>query len=487
VAVQHETLDAGDAETPPDTSYPGALVRVGLLTELQRDSAALIPLAGPDGAAVDVVSFTRGEAAEVAFAGGVLTIACADPWMSSRHARLRLDAGGARIEDLGSRNGVLLGNRRVEAAALAHGDLFVLGRTAWVLHARPFARELVAASLRPFGPTRSVSPGLLAAVVVLERCAASELTILLQGDTGTGKEVLAREAHRRSGRSGPFIGLNCAALPEALLEGQLFGHRRGAFTGAVEAAPGLVLASSGGTLFLDEIADMPPAAQAKLLRVLEERAVVALGETAPRKVDLRVIAAGQRDLRAEVEQGRFRRDLFARLAQVVVTLPPLRERRGDLGLLAAHACAELGTTLALSAARVVMEHAWPMNVRELLSGLRAAAVMAGAGNGIEAQHLPEAWRGEATAASGGPGAGERAAAGGGDAGGDGGGTGGVGDGSGGGAVDDGGPTREALAALLARHQGNVTAAARELGKGKMQLYRWMSRRGMDPASFRRGA
>jgi hypothetical protein len=446
VTAPPETLEAGDVDPAGDTAPRDALVRIGLLTELHRDAAAVWALEGPR------VSFTRGETAGAVSEDGTLTVRCVDPWMSSQHARLEREGGGWRVVDDGSRNGVLVGDRRVSQHALRPGEVFVLGRTAWAVYRHPLPPELLAAAERPFGPTRSVCPSFLATVLTLERCAASLLTVVLQGETGTGKEVLAREVHRRSGRGGAFVAVNCAALPDALIEGQLFGHRRGAFTGASEGAMGLVAASSGGTLFLDEISDMPPAAQAKLLRVLEERAVLPLGETAPRKVDLRVIAAGQGDLRAEVEAGRFRRDLFVCLAQVVVTVPPLRERRGDLALLTAHLCAETGSTLTLAAARVLFAYPWPMNVRELHNGLRAAAVLAG-GQPIDAAHLPAAWQGEGSAAPPADSA-------------------------------DGGPSREELEALLGRHQGNVTAAARELGKGKMQLYRWMSRRGIDPRSFR---
>jgi DNA-binding NtrC family response regulator len=475
-SVGSETLDSGrpTGPVPPGAeSYPAALIRIGLLTSFEEDTAALLPIGGPAGEPVLRVMFTRGSENAVSRVGTVLTVTCADPWMSSQHASLWCAGERYRLVDEGSRNGVIFGDERVSEHVLEHNDIFVLGRTAWLFHGRPFLRDAVAAADRPFGPTRSVSPALLEQILVLERCAASDLTISIQGDTGTGKEVIAREVHRRSGRTGPFVAVNCAALPEALVEGQLFGHRRGAFTGAVESTTGLVAAAAGGTLFLDEILDMPVVAQAKLLRVLEDRAVLPLGETVPRRVDLRVLAASQRPLRDEANAGRFRRDLLARLGQVTVTLPPLQDRKGDLGVLVPHACREFRARLTLDTAQALLAYDWPLNLRELASTIRAAAVLAGADRPIDLSHLPFARLAlsantPAVTSAPTPLAAtvpdetvETDAGGGGNA-----------------------PSHEELAALLRRHRGNVTAAAREIGKGKMQLYRWMSRRGIDPRSYR---
>ena len=234
----------------------------------------------------------------------------------------------------------------------------------------------------------------LALLTLAERIAASEIPVLLEGPTGTGKEVLARFVHRMSKRAnGPFIAVNCAAMPEAMLEGLLFGHRKGAFTGAGEAREGLFRAADGGTLMLDEIGELPIALQAKLLRTLQEGEVLPLGATTPVKVDVRIVAATNRILAAEVAAGRFREDLLYRLNVFPISLPPLRERRGDIaplafGMLLRHAgepgqpCWISGQALALLEA-----HPWPGNVRELENVVRRAILLAGKEPQIMAEHI----------------------------------------------------------------------------------------------------
>ncbi|MFN7943558.1 MAG: sigma 54-interacting transcriptional regulator [Thermoanaerobaculia bacterium] len=236
------------------------------------------------------------------------------------------------------------------------------------------------------------SPALAAALARLGRLAASEVPILLLGESGTGKELAAREAHRRSARQrGPWVPVNCAALSETLILSELFGHARGAFTGADRDRAGLFEAARGGTLFLDEIGDLPPAAQGNLLRVLQESEIRRLGETHARRVDVRVIAATHRDLVAEVAAGRFRQDLYYRLRVGIVTLPPLRERGDDVLLLAEHVLARErarrpGLRLSAAARRALAAHDWPGNVRELANALVAAAHLA-PGPLIEPDHL----------------------------------------------------------------------------------------------------
>jgi transcriptional regulator with PAS, ATPase and Fis domain len=184
------------------------------------------------------------------------------------------------------------------------------------------------------------SPAIQAAYRTAERAAASGSTVLLRGESGTGKELLARAIHEWSQRPGPFVAVNCAAIPEHLLESELFGHERGAFTGAIARRIGRVERANGGTLFLDEIGDMSLTLQAKMLRVLQEREVERVGGPGPIPVNVRVIAATHRDLTAHVQQGLFREDLYYRLAVVVVALPPLRARSGDIALLSQHLLAE---------------------------------------------------------------------------------------------------------------------------------------------------
>lgn len=238
------------------------------------------------------------------------------------------------------------------------------------------------------------SPAIRAALADLALVAPTAAAVLLHGESGSGKELFARELHRASGRSGEFVAVNCAAIPEAILESMLFGHRRGAFTGADRAAPGLIAAADRGTLFLDEIAELPAAAQGKLLRVLQQRAVLAVGETRERPVDVRVVTASHRGLAGEVEAGRFRADLCYRLARFEIDIPPLRERGDDVVLVARHILRRgldglPPCSLRPSAEPLLLGHDWPGNVRELENVLFRAALRAG-GDPVGATQLAAA-------------------------------------------------------------------------------------------------
>ncbi len=242
----------------------------------------------------------------------------------------------------------------------------------------------------------------------LQQVAQSPLSVLIFGETGVGKEIVARELHRRSARAaGPFLPLNCAALNEQLLEAELFGHERGAFTGATLARPGLFETAEGGTVFLDELGELPASVQVKLLRVLEERKVLRVGGRTPRDVDVRFIAATHRDLEREIAAGRFREDLYYRLNGASFTVPPLRERRVEIAPLArlflARACVEQGRSRVLSlapAALAALEaHPWPGNVRELRNAIERGVALC-QGDALELEHLPpKLARGEPPAAA----------------------------------------------------------------------------------------
>ena len=241
---------------------------------------------------------------------------------------------------------------------------------------------LLAALAAPGMPI-AADPETLSVLALADRLAASEIPVLIGGPTGTGKEVLSRFIHARSPRSaGPFVAVNCAAMPETMLEALLFGHRKGAFTGASEANEGFFRAADGGTLLLDEIAEMPLALQAKLLRALQEGEVVPIGSTQPIKVDVRIIACANRDLPSEVAEGRFRADLFYRLNVFPLTLRPLRERPEDIAPLAfamvlRHTPASKPLPwLADNALALLKLHGWPGNVRELENVVRRALVLA---------------------------------------------------------------------------------------------------------------
>jgi DNA-binding NtrC family response regulator len=248
------------------------------------------------------------------------------------------------------------------------------------------------------------SPAMREVFAALAAVAPAETTVLVTGETGTGKELVARAIHEASARRAkPFIAVNSAGLAPGLVESELFGHVRGAFTGAVRDKQGVFQAANGGTVFLDEIGDVPPAVQHRLLRVLQEREVTPVGTVRPVSVDMRVIAATNRDLRAEVAAGRFREDLFYRLNVFRVALPPLRDRRTDIPVLVEHALARLsGRRLGAQrlvcsplAMRLLQAYSWPGNVRELFSVLECAALGASEGR-IDAQHLPAEVRSIAT-------------------------------------------------------------------------------------------
>lgn len=232
---------------------------------------------------------------------------------------------------------------------------------------------------RPGGPLQPLvgrSPAIELARTRIQRFAGSPLPVLLVGPTGSGKEVLAQHLHAFSGRDGELVDVNCGALPRDMIESLLFGHRRGAFTGAAESTVGLVARAHHGTLFLDELASLPPEGQAKLLRVLESGEFLRLGDAEKRWADFRVVAAVQDDIEARVEAGLFRRDLYYRVAGFRITLPPLSKRREDIAPLAEYFAGIQGCSLSAEAAPVLIGRPWPGNVRELRMTIDRAAALA---------------------------------------------------------------------------------------------------------------
>jgi transcriptional regulator with PAS, ATPase and Fis domain len=310
---------------------------------------------------------------------------------SRRHARLGWDGPVLVVEDLKSRNGTFVDGERVERAPLGAGSLLRIGE--WI---GMVARALVEAGRCEFG---EVGPGMMGgsklahALELGRRAAQSELPIVVEGATGTGKERVARAVHAWSERSGPFLAMNCAALPEALAEGELFGYRKGAFTGADRNHPGYLRAAHGGTLLLDEFIELPAALQAKLLRVLEEREVLPLGESRPQPVDVRVIVAAQEPLARAVDEHRLRADLFARLDGVTVKLPALRERIEDgPGLFACFVREQSGGLPPALEPRLIEQlclYDWPFNVRELQLVARRLLALFGHERTLRRAHLPE--------------------------------------------------------------------------------------------------
>ena len=309
--------------------------------------------------------------------------------ISRRHAAFRVDGPMLAVRDLESRNGVYVNGVRRADAPVAPGDVLRCGE--WIGVA---VADDDSSGLTEILPGWHGGPTLLAAIAPA-RSAGDDLAIVLEGETGTGKEGLARAVHEWSKRRGPFVAVNCAALPAHLAEAELFGHRRGAFTGADRASLGLFRSAHGGTLFLDEVLELPPAVQPKLLRVLQQREVQGLGEATPVAVDVRIVAAAQEPLANAVKAGRFRADLQARLDGLTIVLPPLRARRDEIvplfrAFLRQHAGGrppELDPKLV----EALCLHEWPLNVRELLSLARKLLVVHGHEPVLKRTHLPEAF------------------------------------------------------------------------------------------------
>jgi transcriptional regulator with GAF, ATPase, and Fis domain len=427
-----------------------------------------------------------------------LEIRLPDGRMSSQHAVLKRVMQRWVVEDAGSRNGTFVNGVQVERAALNDGDVIELGQSFFVYREQTpdaSAPRDVAATLDAPPGLRTLSPVLAVRFAALMSAARSREPILVLGESGTGKELIARAVHDLSERSGDLVAVNCGALAESMLEAELFGHKKGAFSGAQGDRPGLVRSADKGTLFLDEIGDLRLQSQAALLRVLQENEVLPVGAERPISVDLRVVSATHRGLEAAIEAGTFRGDLFARLRGFVLDLPPLRARREDVGLLLAELLRRRlegnaeGVTLSATAARALLLHAWPFNVRELDRVLGSALAQA-AGGPIRLEHLPPAMSAPAPSsappaqvaappsatsalASSPPMSMQEAAA----------------------AmlvelrVSHPLPARKAehrelLVKLLVEHEGNVAAVARVLDKGRTQVHRWMASYGIDPAVFR---
>jgi DNA-binding NtrC family response regulator len=316
--------------------------------------------------------------------------------VSRRHVTLLLGAD-VRIVDHGSFNGTKIGGNKLPPnipVAVGLSTIVELGETMIVVQVEGASPVTASQSLGNTAVRTDQSPGMQHLYRLVEHVAQSNITVIVRGETGSGKEVVSEEIHRRSARAaGPLVKLNCAALPEQLLEGELFGYERGAFTGAAQAKAGLIESADGGTLFLDEIGEMPLATQAKLLRVVESREVMRLGTLRPKTVDVRFVAATHRDLEGMVAGGQLRQDLYYRLAGVTLVVPPLRERVEEIPRLAdefvARFCADArrpAVPISGGAMRVLKGYPWPGNVRELRNVVERAVVFC-RGISIAPEHL----------------------------------------------------------------------------------------------------
>jgi len=378
-----------------------------------------------------------------------------DPKLSRTHVVVRRHGDdAAEVEDAGSTNGTFVGGLRVRRRELTAGTILRIGSTLFL--AGP--ADPVPPDFRDQPDLVGRSRPLRALLDAIDRVAATSITVLVTGETGTGKELVAARLHRLSRRAGPLVAVNCGAIPAHLVESSLFGHKKGAFTDATSDSLGYFGAAESGTLLLDEVSTLPLELQPKLLRVLESRAVMPLGVSSPRACDVRVLSASNVDLADEVEAGRFRRDLYARLAEHVVTTPPLRHRRADIPLLTHHFLALLAPQKEIEMSAGFLEallvRDYPMNVRELRAAIQHAVLHAGDDGRLEATILPDdpARPGRSPAAAGESG---RQA-----------------------------PPREELEALLAQHRGNLAMIAKHYGRARTQIYRWLERYGLDPGDYR---
>jgi DNA-binding NtrC family response regulator len=395
--------------------------------------------------------------------------------MSGLHARLLHRPEGWVLEDSHSTNGSFVNGRRVERAVLHDDDIIHVGRALLsvrlaVREPKRTATDFDSATTPPPAPgCATLLPVLAREFEMIGQIAPSNVPVLLLGDTGTGKEVLARAVHALSNRTGAFIGVNCGALPPNLVESHLFGHIKGSFSGAVRDEPGFVRSAQDGTLLLDEIGDLPRTAQAALLRVLQEKEVVPVGGSRPHEVDVRVVAATHRDLEELVDRGDFRRDLWARLNGLVYRLPQFRDRREDLGVIMTGILRRAGAPSDLrigpEAGMALIRYDWPLNIRELEQCLLRGMALTDS-KSIELEHLPPAvaharakapaQKKPARAPAAEPKLSEKDL-----------------------------ELRKRLLEELEKHQGNLTEVARAMGKARMQVHRWMNKLGIEADRFRK--
>lgn len=398
------------------------------------------------------VVFGRGESGHER-EGETLRISIPDPCMSSQHARLSRRVASNVLEDLDSKNGVFVAGTRIDNAILKGGDVFELGDTFFVFFPLlPTSTNCPssAAASNHAGPSgfQTLVPSLGLEFTLLEKVAKSTAPVMLNGPTGSGKELVARAVHEASGRTGAFVAINCGAIPSTLMESELFGHAKGAFSGAQSDHKGFLEASSGGTLFLDELVELPHAAQVALLRALEEQEVTLVGTTKPRPIDLRVLSATHVDA---ITVSSVREDLYSRLRGFDLTLPPLRERLPDIGTIILSLLRRLDPpgyekiVFEREAYRTLLMHPWPRNIRELEKSLETAVALAD-GHEITREHLrlrdaPRSGEDE-----------ER---------------------------------RAKITSLLQENEGNITRVAEAMGKKRQQVQKWLKRYEINPGDYRK--
>jgi transcriptional regulator with GAF, ATPase, and Fis domain len=380
-----ETVDSGDA--PPQINAKGPVVRAArnVKREAITESTGAISDSivrkvidtGRPVIVSDALSDSQFKTSESVLALRLSSVMCA-PLVSQGLAQGALYVGNDRVKGLFERN-------QLDVLSIFASQASLILQNALLLNALRADKEKLVAELKDkrFGEIIGACPSMLEVFRKLQKVATTDISVLITGETGTGKELIAREIHRRSNRAtGPFVVINCGAIPENLIESELFGHVKGAFTGAIASRPGKFQAANTGTLFLDEIGELPLNLQVKLLRALQERVVFRVGDSKPEKVDIRVVAATNRVLEEEIRAGRFREDLYYRLNVVNIYLPPLRERGDDVliiakALLSKHA-EELGTHVqgfTPQALAAIKKSPWPGNIRQLENRIKKALVL----------------------------------------------------------------------------------------------------------------
>jgi transcriptional regulator with GAF, ATPase, and Fis domain len=325
----------------------------------------------------DAVSDSQFKASESVLALQLSSVMCA-PLVSQSEVQGVFYVGNDRVKGLFARN-------QLDVLSIFASQASLILQNALLLNALRADKEKLVAELsdKRFGEIIGACPSMMEVYRKLQKVATTDISVLITGETGTGKELIAREIHRRSGRAtGPFVVINCGAIPENLIESELFGHVRGAFTGAVASRPGKFQAAGGGTLFLDEIGELPQNLQVKLLRALQERVVFRVGDSKPEKVDIRIVAATNRVLEDEIRAGRFREDLYYRLNVVNIFLPPLRERGDDVVIIAKALLSKHAEELAPrvqgftpQALAGIKKSPWPGNIRQLENRIKKALVL----------------------------------------------------------------------------------------------------------------
>lgn len=445
----HDTLVEDEPQEEESARSRAWLIGIGSPEDNFASAGRIIQLDG-----VRSVKFGRDEAADgvsINESGPALHVGVPFGWVSGDHAQLDIDdsEGPSRftLTDLGSRNGTIVGSERLSGSArLRPGEVFEIGRSFWMVRDMGL-RKLGGPKLAEIDPTGTASPHLHHVHRTLHRLAKSSIPIVLRGETGTGKEYLARAIHRVSGRTGPMVVANLGALAEERIETVLFGGHDG---------PGLFEQADGGTMLLDELGEVSPRVQAKLLLALTEGRAPRVGESAPRRFDVRLVASTLHDLQRMVEDGRFRPDLYSRLAGFVAELPPLRSRREDLGLLVrafVYGLQREGrpTRITTNAFRRLLRCVWPFNVRQLQQTLATAALLASGDGTLTADALAEVME-----------------------------------------QDDGLPQnpdevralRDELVRHLSRLRGDADTLARDLNRSPQQIQRWLERFALEPERFR---